>query len=186
MTEVEWVELMAKRVRPQLARRGKSLEVRTGLRLAYGYEISTYGDPPVSRKTEFQTDLAIVEVDANGDWRPRVIVEAKITSVTTHDAITYSTKAAAHRAVHPYLRYGVMLGNQRSSPLPGRLYRHGVQFDFMISFRRFSPTEEELATFIKLLRSEVKASKTLERILYESRRQDRQRYTVLHRRLDLA
>lgn len=186
MTEGEWVELMAKRIRATLPRRGESLEICTGLRLAYEYEISSYGERPVPRRQDFQTDLAIVELDRDRNWRPRVVVEAKITSVTTHDAITYGAKAAAHRGVHPYLRYGVMLGNQGRSPLPGRLYRHGVQFDFMISFRAFSPRVEEIASFTKLLRAEVQASRTLERILYESRRQDRQRFTILHRRLELA
>lgn len=82
-----------------------------------------------------QTDLSIVEhIDAER-WTPRVVVEAKLGSVTTHDAITYSEKAATHRSVHPYLRYGIMLGEREHHPLPGRLYRHGAQFDFMVSFR---------------------------------------------------
>ena len=30
-------------------------------------------------------------------WKPRVVVEAKLGSITTHDAITYNQKAATHR-----------------------------------------------------------------------------------------
>lgn len=177
---------MGTRIRSALLRPREPLEVRTGLRLAYGYEISSYGEQPVPRRAEFQTDLAIVELGSGGAWRPRVVVEAKVASVSTHDAITYSTKAAAHRAVHPYLRYGVMLGKRGRFPLPGRLYRHGAQFDFMISFRGFLPAKDELSSFIKLLRSEVQASRTLEKILYESRKRNRDRYTVLHRKLEVG
>jgi hypothetical protein len=78
-----------------------------------------------------------------------------------------------------------MLGNRKHFPLPGRLYRHGVQFDFMISFRGTEPTESETAMFVKLLQDEVTASRTLEKILYESRRKGRDHYTLLHRQLTL-
>ena len=87
------------------------------------------------------------------------------------------------KAVHPYLRYGIMLGNRQHHPLPGRLYRHGAQFDFMISFCGTEPTNDELTLFVKLLKAEVSASKTLEKILYESRRRARDHYTLLHRQL---
>jgi hypothetical protein len=76
-----------------------------------------------------------------------------------------------------------MLGMRGHSPLPGRLFRHGVHFDFMISFRAYTPRPDELSAFVKLLRAEVEASRTLEKIHYQNRRPDRDRYTVLHRRL---
>ncbi|GAI54911.1 unnamed protein product, partial [marine sediment metagenome] len=57
-------------------------------------------------------------------------IEGKINSVTTHGAITYSQKASTHKNVHPYLRYGILLGNRKHYPLPGRLFRHGAYFDF--------------------------------------------------------
>ena len=137
-------------------------------------------------RTSFETDLAIIERSSkDGSWRPRVIVEAKIMSVSTHDAITYSTKAAAHRSVYPYLRYGVMFGKPRKLPLPGRLYRHGAQFDFMISFRNFRPSDAEMVSLTKLLCSEVEASRTMEKLLFENRKQDRDRYTILHRKLEV-
>lgn len=185
MTEVEWVKFMAKRIRAEPMFRG--LEIETGFRLEYGFEISAHNqaNEPVTVSTSFETDLAIIERKEDGSWRPRVIVEAKITSVSTHDAITYSTKAATHRSVYPYLRYGVMLGKLGKLSLPGRLYRHGAQFDFMISFRNFRPNDIEMESFLKLLRSEVHASRTMEKLLFESRKQDRDRYTILHRKLEV-
>jgi hypothetical protein len=143
----------------------------------------SYGPHPETQSISFETDLAVIETAQDGGWKPRVVVEAKLGSVTTHHAIAYSQKAASHRAVHPYLRYGIMLGNRKHYPLPGRLYRHGAQFDFMISFCALEPTVPEMATFVALLRDEVEASRALERLLYESRRKDRDHYTLLHRQL---
>ena len=185
MTEMEWVKLMAERIAPTVSDHTPSLEVRPGLKLPYGYEIMAYGAAPTAQRIEFQTDLAIIERENVHLWKPRVVIEAKIASITTHDAITYSQKAAAHKAVHPYLRYGIILGDRKHYPLPGRLYRHGVQFDFMMSFCHFEPSAQELRTFTDLLRVEVTASQTLEKILYDSWRRARDHYTVLHRRLEL-
>jgi hypothetical protein len=114
-----------------------------------------------------------------------VVVEAKILSASTHDAITYSTKAAAHRSVYPYLRYGVILGKRGRFALPGRIFRHGAHFDFMASFRGFRPSSTEMSTFLEVLRSEVHASRTMQSLLFESRKQDRDRYTVFHRKLQV-
>ena len=52
----------------------------------------------------FATDPAFTEKLPNGRCKPRVVVEAKLGSITTHDAITYSQKAAVHRSV--ILTYG--------------------------------------------------------------------------------
>jgi hypothetical protein len=112
-------------------------------------------------------------------------VEAKVDTVTSHDAIAYSQKAAARRGVHSYLRYGILLGNREHYPLPGRLYRHSAEFDFMASFASFGPTESEMNAFVEVLKLKVAASRTLDKILYESRRPDRDRYTILHRQLVL-
>jgi hypothetical protein len=64
-------------------------------------------------------------------------------------------------------------------------YRTDSQFDFMISFRGIELVESEMAMFVEVLQAEVKASRTLEKILYESRRRGRDQYTLLHRQLEL-
>ena len=181
MNEREWVDDLANVLRDRLTSR--RIRIETGLRLPYGYEISAYGETREATATEFQTDLAIIEDLGDGAWLPRVIVEAKIDTITTHDAITYSRKADCHRTVHPYLRYGVMIGNRRDRPLPGRLYRHGTGFDFMISFQEFDLSKDELSTFVKIVKDEIRASRNLEKIIYHSRRPDRDHYTVFRRRL---
>jgi hypothetical protein len=185
MTEAEWVELMVTRLNGPGGFNQLGLSLQADRKLAYGCEIRSYGPEPETQSISFETDLAVIETTEDGHWKPRVVIEAKLGSVTTHDAITYSHKAASHRSVHPYLRYGIMLGNRRHFPLPGRLYRHGVQFDFMISFCGTEPAESEMAMFVRLLGEEVAASRTLEEILYESRRKRRAHYTLLHRKLGL-
>jgi len=184
--ETEWVEFVADAVRGGIAGSDQSLKIETQLKLPYGYEIRAYRQErePESEAIEFATDFIVVE-NLDGGWKPRVVVEAKVGSVTTHDAITYSQKAANHRAVFPYLRYGIMIGNRQHYPLPGRLYRHGTQFDFMISFQRYEPSPREIAAFRGVLMAEVEASQALERMIYESRRRDRDHHTLFHRRLDL-
>lgn len=154
------VEFLAQAVRERL--RTKRMRVATGMRLAYGYEISEYREKPDAKPIQYQTDLALIEESDDGSWRPRVIIEAKINSVTTHDAITYSRKADAHRTVHPYLRYDVVLGNRGELALPGRLYRHGTGFDFMMSFTDFELTDEELTMFVKIINDEICASQKIE------------------------
>jgi hypothetical protein len=183
LNEVEWVQLVARQLGNQPWLSEERLSVQTGLKLAYGSEIVSYGPEQETHMISFATDLALTEELPNERWRPRVVVEAKLGSITTHDAITYSQKAAVHRSVHPYLRYGVMLGDREHYPLPGRLYRHGAQFDFMISFCAETPTDVEMATFVEVLQAEVTASRILEKIMYESRKRGRDRYTLLHRRL---
>ena len=186
MRETEWVEFVADAVRGGIAGSDQSLKIETQLKLPYGYEIRAYRQErePESEAIEFATDFIVVE-NLDGGWKPRVVVEAKVGSVTTHDAITYSQKAANHRAVFPYLRYGIMIGNRQHYPLPGRLYRHGTQFDFMISFQRYEPSPREIAAFRGVLMAEVEASQALERMIYESRRRDRDNHTLSRRRLVL-
>lgn len=162
-----------------------NLTAKEECKLCYSNEVRSYSDPWEYENGSFKTDLAILE-ENNSGWKPRVVIEAKLGSITTHDAITYSKKAALHRSVHPYLRYGIMLGNRRHYPLPGRLYRHGQEFDFMISFQEFVPSEKEKISFMNMLKHEVLASQTIEKIIYESRQKDRDHYYVLHRRLKVT
>ncbi len=185
MRETEWVEIVAEAVRADVknSNQDQSLRVRTQLKIPYGYEIIAYGKERVSEINPFTTDFAVVEEQEDGSWKPRVVVEAKLNNISTHDVITYSQKAAHHRSVFPYLRYGIMLGNRQHYPLPGRLYRHGTQFDFMISFKEHEPTQREIRAFLNLLLEEVRASKALENMIYQSRRKDRDYYTLFHRRL---
>jgi hypothetical protein len=182
MTEAEWVEQIASRLRSAALHLESGIDVRTRFRLPYRYEASEYHEgEAVTEHSEFETDLVVGETFAPGVWTPRVVIEAKLGSVTTHDAITYSYKAAAHKSVHPYLRYGIMVGALH--PLPGRLIRHGAHFDFMLVFRDDEPSQEEWKRFSELVCEEIKASRTLQKLVYDNRSANRDRHAILHRRL---
>jgi hypothetical protein len=181
--ETEWVELIAEAVGPKLVHTDESLTAKTQFKIPYGYEIRVYGEKPEAEAISFATDFIVLEGYGESSWKPRVVVEAKVGSITTHDAITYSQKAAHHKSVFPYLRYGIMLGNRQHYPLPGRLYRHGTQFDFMISFKEQEPSPKELQAFRSLLQEEVTASRQLENMIYENRKRGRDHHTLLHRKL---
>ena len=78
-----------------------------------------------------------------------------------------------------------MIGERGKFPLPGRLFRHGTQFDFMLSWVGTDATEDEMSDFIEVLIKEVKASRVMQEIIFESRKKNRQHYTVLHKELKL-
>jgi hypothetical protein len=134
-SERDWVETVKADIEATLAQRG--ITVRTGYRLPYALQVFSYrsnSNEPVGEQSHgYQTDLLISEQLAGTDnWAPRVVVEFKLGSVTSHDALTYSAKAATHKTVHPYLRYGIVIGGYEG-PVPQRLIRHGHQFDFMVT-----------------------------------------------------
>lgn len=186
MDEVTWVRSFVTEVSSQLSANDRRLQALAGKKLPYTYEVKYYrsNDNPEFASMDYETDISVVELD-NGLWRPRVIIETKLERITTHDAITYSQKAATHKQVHPYLRYGVLLGNRKHYPLPGRLFRHGSHFDFMVSWVAEKATAEEFDGFIALLLEEVAASRALEEIIYNSRNRSRERYTFLQKKLVL-
>lgn len=182
MTEKEWVALIVEFLRPKLA---DKCDAKIGYRLPYSLEIVRYSDEAtITQPIAYQTDILITEEDDNG-WLPRIVIEAKIGNVTTHDAITYSQKAANHKAVHPYLRYGIILGAWKDSALPGRLFRHGAHFDFMFAFAGTEPSQVEGERFVSLIENEIGSSRTLERITFDSRKRGREKYNLFQRRLVL-
>lgn len=188
MSEVEWVNTFAPSVETRLRTVDSKLSVLTGKKLPYANEIRAYKNTDIhdSDYVDYETDLLITENADDGVWTPRVIVEAKCRgSITTHDAITYSHKAFTHRQVHPYLRYGILIGERETYPLPGRLFRHGTQFDFMLSWIGLTATEQELTDLLEVLIKEVQASRIMEEIIFDSRKRDRSHYTVLHKELKM-
>lgn len=188
VSERDWVHGIVPLLQDSLGTLDAMLVVEDGRRLAYAREILRYSncdEPSREHGMRYETDLLISERFDDGTWIPRVVVEAKLGSVTTHDAITYSQKAGTHKQVHPYLRYGILLGDRGHYPLPGRLFRHGAAFDFMLSWQGFEPVEDELPVLTELLHAEVVASRMLEDIVFNTRARDRSAYTVLHRPLVL-
>ncbi len=188
MTEKEWVKSIISDIEKQLRKLDDTIRVVDGHRLSYANEIRNYNadnSPADQHAALYETDILVYEQVNTATWKPRIVVETKLGSVTTHDAITYSQKAQTHKYVHPFLRYGILIGNREDYPLPGRLFRHGQHFDFMLSWKSFQADKNEFEKIIEILNDEIKASRTLDEILFNSRSKDRQKFTSLHRPLRL-
>ena len=185
MTENEWTKRICEKLNPALEK--NNLKAKTLQKIPYSQEIGCYSEewaPEYVEPTSFETDLVIYET-VNDKIVPRVIVEAKLGSVTTHDAITYSYKAEKHRNITPHLRYGIMIGDRQHYSLPGRLFRHGTNFDFMFCFTGTEPTEEEWDAFTEMILKEVEYSRLLEGMLHDTHIKDRKQYYMLQKQLVL-
>ena len=153
-------------------------------RLPYAYEVTSYKDdqPEGRRAARYQTDLLVYDEVGGGEhWVPRVVVECKVKGVTTHDALTYSGKAATHKQVHPYLRYGMLVGRYGAA-VPARLVRHGAFFDFMAVWEDADAGKAEWEDLLDVLTQEVRASRQLQELLAGARRKP---FRLLHRPLVL-
>ena len=168
---------------------GENIYIDVLKKIPYAFEVSAFDedwnvDEESLCETAFETDLVVYEKN-NGKIIPRVIIESKVGTVTTHDAITYSHKAMYHKNVIPFVRYGIMLGAREKYPLPGRLFRHGTNFDFLFSFVDYQPTEKEMDMFIQMLKKEIGYSHRIEEILFNSRSRNRKRYYMLQKEFRL-
>ena len=191
MSERSWVHELVPRLAKELKRldsSGIKITISDGSKLAYSCVIHEYDkdgkNDPVSAK--YETDLLICDTFPDGRWIPRVVVECKIGGgVTTHDALTYSSKAATHKQVHPYLRYGFLAGERKHYAIPVRLVKHGAYFDFMATWCDAEPTRTEWKDFCELVEEEITASRKLQLLLKTSRLSSRTKYSILHRPLVL-
>jgi hypothetical protein len=145
---------------PLLVRRGAALlyQVTVNNRL----ELVVDPKKPTRGQSAFQTDLCIFEKVSGGAEIPRVVMEFK-PGITTHDVLTYSTKARKHKQVYPYLRYGLVVGNIKS--IPGRFFTHNEGLDFCVA-AALHKQKRLHALFASLLEQEVAASRRLEQIIF--------------------
>lgn len=188
MSEKEWVKTIIQSIQRSIDLNESIFKVSDGIKLPYSNEILTYEDdkPCDQNLIKYETDILISELLGDNKWKPRIVIEAKINHITTHDVITYSQKAQTHKNVHPYLRYGILMGNMADTPLSGRLFRHGQHFDFMQSWKSYKPDEFEWDTLISIIKMEIEASRTLNEIIFNSRLRNRKTYSFLHRPIKLG
>jgi len=188
-TERKWVADFISKLDSSLARRSTQklrMSATDGMKLAYACEIQKYSEmgEPKTLISKYETDILIREVLPDQSWIPRVVIECKLTGITTHDALTYSAKASTHRAVHPYLRYGFLAGDRKDFGIPPRLVRHGQQFDFMITWKKMQPSQTEWKSFLDLIVNEVATSSQLQTLLTDNRSHDRKKYGHLHKSVE--
>lgn len=187
MKENDWTKSICELLQKQDL--GENIYIDVLKKIPYAFEISSFNDEWEIDKdsfseTSFETDMVVYE-KLNNKIIPRVIIEAKVGTVTTHDAITYSHKAMYHKNVIPFVRYGIMLGARETYPLPGRLFRHGTNFDFLFSFVDYLPSDKEINAFIEMVKKEITYSRQFEEILSNSRSRNRKRYFMLQKEFHL-
>lgn len=117
----------------------KSLIVESGAKLYYELtinnklELQQNPKEPLRGKSAFETDILISKKDGNLKI-PKVVIELK-KNMTTHDVITYSSKATRHKRVYPYLRYGLIIFEE--DKIPTRFFIHNEGIDFAIGYKGF-------------------------------------------------
>jgi hypothetical protein len=151
----------------------KNLHVERGAPLLYTITVDNnlqaMGDDQIKNPrrgaSAFQTDLCIFEDKKIGGKTvsiPRVVIEFK-TRITTHDILTYSTKALKHKQIYPYLRYGILASDETT--VPGRFFTHNEGLDFFMAVGKLS--KDEVEQFLKVqVKEEIASSRLLEEIVF--------------------
>lgn len=164
MGENEWTEQIMNMLNKRFRESNSKFYAETQVSLPYSIMLHGFDKDWKHLSPEentFKTDLLVYE-EKDGKRIPRVVMEAKFKHYTTHDAITYGKRAALHRTLMPYLRYGLMLGAMEDKELTWRLFEHGSDFDSMFAFKAETPGDDERARFIALMEAEIANSQKLE------------------------
>ena len=145
---------------PLSIRRGASLlyQVTVDNRL----HIRVAPKKPMRGQSAFQTDLCVFETLDAETSIPRVVLEFK-PGLSTHDVLIYSAKARKHKQIYPYLRYGLVIGNE--AKVPGKFFTHNEALDFCVACSSYKANRlHEIIS--RLLKAEVHASRQLEKVAF--------------------
>lgn len=112
---------------------------------------------PTRGTLSFQVDILIKK-----DKLPLVVIETKFGRFTTHDVITYSTKALKHKDIYPYLRYGLIVGGKRI--ISNKFFTHNLGFDFALAIEN-AENAENINEFIGLIKKQIKSAEFLLEVL---------------------
>ncbi len=148
----------------------RKLDVKRGAALLYQVKVDNRlnltVDPkiPTRGQSAFQTDLCVFERVAANVRIPRVVLEFK-PRLSTHDILTYTTKARKHKQVYPYLRYGLVASKEPR--VTGKFFTHNEALDFFLAAGALSPGR--FRTLLRsILKKEVAASRRLEGMAFDS------------------
>lgn len=186
MNEIEWAANISERLNEHFSKRTPELSrLHSGCNqwLPYRFEIFDYsdGDGIKGHSTPYKTDILIWDRVSDTTRVPRVVIETKL-RISTQDALTYSAKAETHKQVHPYLRYGLLMGGAEHT-VPVRLFRHGAFFDFMATWKSQEPSKGEFQRLVGILEEEVTISRTIEGFVGPKGSKTKKRYSVIRRKL---
>jgi len=109
---------------------------------------------PKRGRYAFQTDLLIIRKDGQ---LPLVVIETKYGGFSTHDVLTYSTKAQKHKEIYPYLRYGLVVGG--TNKITNKFFVHNIGFDFAIALEKID--DRTINELIDIVRCQIKNAESI-------------------------
>ena len=159
MNESEFKENLKENIRRKLGN-GK-YEIKIGENLIYKVIINENlkfepNDPqiPIRGSYAFQTDLLIIRRDKQ---LPLVVIETKYGGFSTHDVLTYSTKAQKHKEIYPYLRYGLVVGG--IDAIQNRFFTHNVGFDFAFALKDIN--DNSVSELVEIIKEQIKNAESI-------------------------
>lgn len=111
---------------------------------------------PKRAQGAFQTDILIARKRNN---IPLVALELKYKGLSTHDIITYSSKAVRHKEIYPYLRYGLVAARRKL--IDRKFFTHNIGIDFALVYRG----ETSNGQLLKMVRKQIRVAEQMRRIL---------------------
>ena len=165
MSEKEFREKLVKVLREEL---GSSYSVKEKVNLIYWVMIDKNleyrpRDPKNPRKDirkgeyAFQADIAVGE-ERSGGFLPLVVIEVKYEGFHTHDVLAYSEKALKHKAIYPYVRYGLVDGGEDYIPL--KFFVHNVGLDFAIAIKNLDDRNER-QLLVNTVKEQIEVARNL-------------------------
>lgn len=153
-------------------------------KIPYSVFINSYSESNTNIDIKrYEVDLLIKEKRGNLSI-PKLIIESKYKKITTHDTITYSNKAKAHKDLYSGLRYGLMIGNSDELGVSPRIVGHGDNFDFMFVFSEDTPNEKEWNLFVDVIKRNLEISNKLESIISEKNTKNKVRYSCIEKNIE--
>jgi hypothetical protein len=165
MSEEEFRSKLVKALQEEL---GSGYSVKEKVNLIYWVMIDRNleyrpKDPKITQrgirggKYAFQTDIAVGE-ERGGGFLPLVVIEVKYEGFHTHDVLAYSEKALKHKAIYPYVRYGLVDGGEDHIPL--KFFIHNVGLDFAIAVKDID-NREERQSLVNTVKEQIEVARNL-------------------------
>ena len=147
--EDEIAREVAEFLRGKLSTRHYLVEAHSNLLYRFVVDSSGKTDPedylnPTRGQGAFQADIVVRDQKHKV---PLVVIELKSGGFSTHDVLTYSTKAIKHKEIYPYLRYGFLVTDRKF--IRDKFFVHNVGFDFALAVANDAAGREELLHVVK-------------------------------------
>ncbi|RLI40195.1 hypothetical protein DRO59_09840 [Candidatus Bathyarchaeota archaeon] len=156
MNESEFKEVLERKIKEKLG--NKEYEVKRNANLIYKVLINenlqfepNVPNNPKRGRYAFQTDLLLTK-KIKDKRLPLVVIETKFGGFSTHDILTYSSKAQKHKEIYPYLRYGLVVGGV--NVIQNRFFTHNIGFDFAYALKEIE--DNSLNELVEIIKGQIK------------------------------